>query len=64
MERIKKLNEKNWEDKLMGKIIVLNAVQKKEGYLYYLDKKGNLCEAKMKQGGTKKKIEQKTKKEV
>lgn len=37
----------------MGKIIVKNAVDRKKGFLYYIDGQGNLCEAKM--GGKKKK---------
>lgn len=32
----------------MGEIIVANAVERKEGYLYYIDGEGNLCEAKLK----------------
>jgi len=39
----------------MGKIVVKNAVERKKGYLYYIDSKGNLCEAKMAKGGKKKK---------
>ena len=31
----------------MGKIIVKKAVERKPGYLYYIDGQGNLCEAKM-----------------
>ena len=31
----------------MGTIIVKNAVERKAGYLYYIDGEGNLCEAKM-----------------
>ena len=31
----------------MGKIIVKNAVERKPGFLYYIDGQGNLCEAKM-----------------
>ena len=31
----------------MGKIIIKNAVERKKGYLYYIDKDGNVCEAKM-----------------
>lgn len=38
----------------MGQIIVKGAVQRKAGYLYYVDGKGNVCEAKMKRGGKKK----------
>ncbi|MCS7134461.1 MAG: hypothetical protein NZ889_01220 [Candidatus Pacearchaeota archaeon] len=39
----------------MGKIILKNAVKRKPGYLYYVDSKGNVCEAKMARGGKKKK---------
>ena len=39
----------------MGKVIVKNAVDRKHGYLYYVDGKGNVCEAKMSRGGRKKK---------
>ncbi len=39
----------------MGKIIVKNAIERKPGYLYYIDGKGNVCEAKMSRGGRKKK---------
>ena len=35
----------------MGTIIVKNAVVRKPGYLYYVDGKGNVCEAQMKRGG-------------
>lgn len=44
----------------MGKIIVKNAVDRKSGYLYYVDGKGNVCEAKMARGGRKKKAKKKT----
>ncbi len=27
----------------MGKIVVKNAVERKTGWLYYIDAKGNLC---------------------
>lgn len=41
----------------MGEIIVKNAVERKSGYLYYIDGEGNLCEAKMvHKGRTKKKL--------
>ena len=43
------------EVKKMGKVIVKNAVQRKKGFLYYVDGKGNVCEAKMARGGRKKK---------
>tara|TARA_Y100000296_G_scaffold84834_1_gene119219 strand:- start:7327 stop:7518 length:192 start_codon:yes stop_codon:yes gene_type:complete len=39
----------------MGKIIVKNVIKRKKGYLYYLDGKGNVCEAKMARGGKRKK---------
>ncbi|MDH3352998.1 MAG: hypothetical protein OEL87_00945 [Nanoarchaeota archaeon] len=39
----------------MGKIIVKNVVERKSGFLYYVDGKGNVCEAKMARGGKKKK---------
>jgi hypothetical protein len=39
----------------MGKIIVKNVVTRKPGHLYYVDGKGNVCEAKMARGGKKKK---------
>ena len=39
----------------MGSVVVKNAVQRKPGYLYYIDAKGNVCEAKMARGGKKKK---------
>ena len=39
----------------MGKVIAKNVVKRKTGYLYYVDGKGNVCEAKMARGGKKKK---------
>ncbi len=39
----------------LGKIIAKNVVTRKSGYLYYVDGKGNVCEAKMARGGKKKK---------
>ncbi len=39
----------------MGKIIKKNVVERKKGYLYYIDEKGNVCEAKMSRGGKRKK---------
>ncbi len=39
----------------MGKIIAKNVIERKPGYLYYVDSKGNVCEAKMARGGKKKK---------
>ena len=41
----------------MGEIILRNAVERKPGYLYYIDGEGNIMEAKMKRGGKKKKSE-------
>lgn len=39
----------------MGVVIIKNAVHRKPGHLYYVDGKGNVCEAKMARGGRKKK---------
>jgi len=39
----------------MGKVIVKNVVKRKAGCLYYVDAKGNVCEAVMARGGRKKK---------
>jgi hypothetical protein len=39
----------------MGKIIVKNVVNRKPGHLYYVDGKGNVCQAVMARGGKKKK---------
>lgn len=38
----------------MGKVLVKNVIKRKAGYLYYVDGKGNVCEAKMSRGGRKK----------
>jgi hypothetical protein len=46
----------------MGTIIAKNIVKRKPGYLYYVDGKGNVCEAKMARGGKKKKAKAKKKK--
>jgi len=43
----------------MGKVLVKNVVTRKPGYLYYVDGKGNVCEAKMARGGKKKKAAKK-----
>ncbi len=50
----------------MGKILVKNVIERKPGFLYYVDGKGNVCEAKMARGGKKKKKSAKkvTKKKV
>ncbi len=45
----------------MGTIIVKNVVKRKPGFLYYVDGKGNVCEAKMSRGGKKKKTAKKKK---
>jgi hypothetical protein len=39
----------------MGKVIIKGAVSRKPGHLYYVDGKGNVCEAVMARGGKKKK---------
>lgn len=39
----------------MGSVVVRNVVKRKPGYLYYVDGKGNVCEAKMSRGGKRKK---------
>jgi len=46
----------------MGKVIVKGVVKRKKGFLYYIDGKGNVCEAKMARGGKKKKKKAKKKK--
>ena len=38
----------------MGKIIVKNAITREKGFLYYIDKEGNVCSAKMASGKKKK----------
>lgn len=48
----------------MGKIIVKNVVDRKPGYLYYVDGSGNVCEAKMSRGGKKKAAKKPAKKAV
>ena len=39
----------------MGKVILKGVVKRKPGHLYYVDGKGNVCEAVMARGGRKKK---------
>jgi hypothetical protein len=39
----------------MGSVVVRNVVKRKPGYLYYVDGKGNVCEARMSRGGKRKK---------
>lgn len=48
----------------MGKIIAKNVVERKPGFLYYVDSKGNVCEAKMARGGKKKKKKKAAKKKT
>lgn len=43
----------------MGKVIVKNVVTRKPGHLYYVDGKGNVCEAVMARSGRKKKAAKK-----
>jgi len=45
----------------LGTIIAKNVVNRKPGFLYYIDGKGNVCEAKMSRGGRKKKTTAKKK---
>jgi hypothetical protein len=39
----------------MGTIVVRQVIKRKPGHLYYVDGKGNVCEAKMARGGRGKK---------
>ena len=43
----------------MGKVILKSAVKRKPGHLYYVDGKGNVCEAVKARGGRKKKKKKK-----
>lgn len=43
----------------MGKVVVKNVVERKPGYLYYVDGSGNVCEAKMSRGGKRKAVKKK-----
>lgn len=45
----------------MGKILIKGAVKRQKGCMYYVDGKGNVCEAKMARGGSKKKAKPKKK---
>lgn len=38
----------------MGRIIAKNVIERKKGFLYYVDGNGNVCEAKMATGKKKK----------
>ena len=55
------LKEKKRKEVKMGSIIAKAVVSRKPGYLYYVDGKGNVCEAKMARGGKKKKVAAKKK---
>ncbi len=46
----------------MGKIIHKLVVKRKPGHLYYVDGKGNVCEAVMARGGKRKSSSKKKKK--
>lgn len=48
----------------MGTIVKKNVIHRKPGFLYYVDGKGNVCEAKMSRGGKRKKKAKKAKKPV
>jgi len=48
----------------MGTVLVKNVVKRKPGFLYYVDGKGNVCEARMSRGGKRKKKAKKVKKVV
>ena len=39
----------------MSEIILKNAVVREKGYLYFINKNGDVCKAKMKRGGKSKK---------
>ena len=43
----------------MGKIIAKSVITRRPGHLYYVDGKGNVCEAVMARGGRKKKATKK-----
>ena len=49
---------------MAGKIIVKNAVERKPGFLYYIDGEGNLCESKMARKAKKKDVAKKVVKKV
>ena len=48
----------------MAKIIAKNVVQRKPGFLYYVDAQGNVCEAPMSRKGRTKKPAKKVAKKV
>ena len=39
----------------MGNIILKDAIKRESGFIYYIDKDGNVCSAKMARGRKKKK---------
>lgn len=39
----------------MGTVVKRNVIKRKPGFLYYVDGKGNVCEARMSRGGKRKK---------
>jgi len=41
----------------MGEIVIEKAVERESGYLYYVDGQGNVCRAKMRRTGRRKKVE-------
>ena len=49
---------------MAGKIIVKNAVERKSGFLYYIDGEGNLCQSKMARKAKKKEVKKKVAKKV
>lgn len=48
----------------MGKVILKGAVTRRPGHLYYIDGKGNVCEAVMARGGKRKKKKKTVKKKT
>ena len=42
----------------MGEIIIPHAVERKKGFLYYIDGEGNICEAEMARRGRSKNVEE------
>lgn len=48
----------------MGKVVCKGCVKRRSGYLYYVDGKGNVMEAKMARGGKRKKKKKAAKKKA
>ena len=67
-EKLRKKMAKNGRNVIATKysweVIAKKVVTRKPGYLYYVDGKGNVCEAKMARGGKKKKKKKAVKKKV